>query len=93
MQITAVGVAVGVALGVTMAMCNWWTELTILTEEWRCALETFGGLFVTMPGTTEMPEWFVLNLDTHHKVSVIVCSDKTKVSCVGYNRTCVMAGA
>ena len=66
--------AVGVALGATMVMCDWWMELVNLKEEWRCALKMFGGPFVMTPGTTELPKWFVLNLDTLHKVSTVVCS-------------------
>ena len=68
--------AVGVALGATMVMCDWWMELMNLKEEWRCALEMFGEQCVIMPGTTEMPKWFVFNLDTLHKVSTVVLSVK-----------------
>ena len=88
LQITAVGVA----LGATIVMCDWWMELVNLKEEWRCALKIFGVQCVMMPGTTEMPKWFVHNLDTLHKVSVFVCSDKAKYMYIlcGYDGICVM---
>ena len=67
--LTSIQISAVEVVCVNLVMYDWWEEIQILKEEWRCVQKMFGEQCVAMAGTTEMPVSYVLNWDCHQEVN------------------------
>jgi len=54
-----------------LAVSAWLVEQAVMKEEWRCVSMECGGLWLTVDGTPERPQWCANSLDTRTQVSEI----------------------
>ena len=73
MQFTFLYIYFQYHLSVTaMVISAWLVEQAVMRGEWRCVSMGCGGLWPTIDGTPERPQWCANNLDTRTQVSEMI---------------------